>query len=127
MNAKQKVANGISLFKAETDNFSQVQASWRFYNNENVTIEALQEPILEDALNAINCEKSDYILCATDWSHVDYKHHHAKDDKIKRASAGASYASGYDLQSTLAMSAVTGGPIAIVPQEIRQKKLISYS
>ena len=124
MNAKQKVANGISLFKAETDNFSQVQAAWRFYNNENVTTKALQEPILVDALSAINSEESDYVLCATDWSHIDYKHHHAKEDKIKRRSAGASYALGYDLQSSLAISAVTGEPIAPLVQNLKTTKKV---
>ena len=124
MNAKQKVANGISLFKAETDNFSQVQAAWRFYNNENVTTKALQEPILEDALSAIRSEKSAYVLCATDWSHIDYKHHHAKKDKIKRDSARGSFALGYDLQSSLAISAVTGAPIAPLVQNLKTAKKV---
>ncbi|MDQ7083692.1 MAG: hypothetical protein Q9M36_01640 [Sulfurovum sp.] len=37
MNTKHRSQSGMNLV-LETDGWSQVQASWRFYNNEEVTI-----------------------------------------------------------------------------------------
>ena len=119
MDAKQNIASGLSMFQQENDNFSQVQAAWRFYNNESVTTEALQEPIVSNAVAAINEEAGSYVIAATDWSHVDYKHHHAKQDRISKKSKANSEAQGYDLQSTLAVSTNNGAPIAPLVQNLK--------
>ncbi|MDQ7084807.1 MAG: hypothetical protein Q9M36_07670 [Sulfurovum sp.] len=57
----------------ETDGWSQVQASWRFYNNEEVTIPSLNDPIIAEVVEESNKRVGNYTLVAYDWSHLDYK------------------------------------------------------
>ncbi|CAA6813823.1 MAG: Unknown protein [uncultured Sulfurovum sp.] len=45
MSSKERATNGLKLLLGELEPFSQVQASWRFLNNDKVTIDGLFEPI----------------------------------------------------------------------------------
>ena len=40
-NSQHIVINGLKLLLKDTEQFAQVQAGWRFINNDNVTTEAL--------------------------------------------------------------------------------------
>ncbi|MDQ7084028.1 MAG: hypothetical protein Q9M36_03455 [Sulfurovum sp.] len=55
MNTKHKSQSGMNLV-LETDGWSQVQASWRFYNNEEVTIPSLNDPIIAEVVEESNKE-----------------------------------------------------------------------
>ena len=48
MSSKQRATNGLKLLLKDTKPFSQVQASWRFLNNDNVTTEVLFKPIFNN-------------------------------------------------------------------------------
>ena len=53
MNIKRKSQSGMSLV-IETEGWSQVQASWRFYNNEDVKFSSLNDPIIEEVVEQSN-------------------------------------------------------------------------
>ena len=80
MNHKQHSTNGLNLLIKDVKGYSQAQDAWRFYNNENVDIESLNNPILEKGIEAINNECDKYLLVAHDWSFIKKRHHTAKED-----------------------------------------------
>jgi hypothetical protein len=121
MNHKQNSTSGLNLLIKDVEGFSQAQAAWRFYNNENVDIPSLNNPIIQEGLREINELCEEYVLVANDWSHVDYRHHEAKKECIesKRNKEGYKKQRGYDLQSSLAMSDKTGKPIVPLVQNLK--------
>ncbi len=127
MNSKVNAKSGINLL-IKTEGMSQVQASWRFYNNENVDFTSLNNPILTHGLKAIEKQCDEYVLNAYDWSHLDYKHHHKKEGRVgKNKKSGQQL--GYDHQSSLTISDRTGEPIAPLAQnlKIEDKVLSTYN
>lgn len=82
MSHKQRALTGLNLLLKDVDGFSQAQAAWRFYNNPNVDIESLSDPLLKTGIQEIEKECKEYVLIAYDWSHLDYRGHHAKKDSL---------------------------------------------
>jgi hypothetical protein len=122
MNSKVNAKTGINLL-IQTEGMSQVQASYRFYNNENVDFSSLNSPIIKDGLEEIEKQCDEYVLNAYDWSHLDYKHHHEKEGRVgKKKKTGEQL--GYDHQSSLTISDKTGEPIAPLAQNLKIDKQI---
>lgn len=117
MNSKVNAKTGINLLM-KTEGMSQVQASYRFYNNESVDYATLNNPIIEDGLKEIEKECDEYLLNAYDWSHLDYKHHHAKQARVSKNKKSGQQL-GYDHQSCLSISDITGEPIAPLAQNLK--------
>jgi len=80
MSVKEKATNGLKLLLGDMKAFSQVQAAWRFFNNDNISIDSLFNSIFENLKceGDTHCDK--YILAISDWSHLDYKKHLSKKD-----------------------------------------------
>ncbi len=113
MNHKQNSTNGLNLLFKEVKGYSQAQAAWRFYNNAHVDIPSLSDPILAKGLEQIQHVCKEYLLVAHDWSLINYRNHTAKTDCIetRRSHSKNALSKGYDLQSALGISDVTGEPI----------------
>lgn len=127
MNSKVNAKSGINLL-IKTEGMSQVQASWRFYNNENVDFTSLNSLMITHGLEEIEKHCDEYVLNAYDWSHLDYKHHHSKEGRVgKNKKTGQQL--GYDHQSSLTISDRTGEPIAPLAQnlKIEDKVLSTYN
>ena len=122
MNHQQNNLSGLNLLLKDVKGFSQAQGAWRFYNNPNVDVESLNQPIIDTGVQEINQRCKEYVLIAYDWSHLDYRGHHAKEDciKYKRSISGDRQSKGYDFQSSLAISDVTGEPITPLIHMIKQ-------
>lgn len=119
MNSQHRATNGLKLLLKDTDQFSQVQAAWRFLNNDNVSTDALFEPIRDTLTTEIESQCSKYVLSMTDWSHIDYKHHDSKRELISENRKDNGVKKGLDLQTTLAVSDVTGEPIAPIAHNLK--------
>lgn len=126
MNHKQSSTNGLNLLIKDVEGFSQAQDAWRFYNNENVDTESLNNPIQEKGLEEIEKECKEYLLVAHDWSLVNYRNHTAKKDCIeeKRSNSKNAISKGYDLQSSLGISDITGKPITPLVHNLKTKNKI---
>jgi len=97
--------------------FSETQAAWRFYNNKNCDRKELMKPILAHGVaQSALCEN--YVLVPHDWSGLSYKKHTSKDD---RYGIHNETELGYELQSSLMLSDVHGGPIAPVAFNVLNK------
>lgn len=124
MSAKERATNGLKLLLGDSESFAQVQASWRFLNNENVTIEGLFEPIKENLKREIKEHCESYILAMSDWSHLDYKKHYSKRELISKNKKDNGKQLGYDLQTTLAVSDKSGEPIAPIVHNLKTSKKV---
>ena len=117
MNVKQNSQSGMSL-TVEADGWAESQAAWRFYNNDNVDILSLNDPIMEEVVKEINRRKGSFVLVPYDWSHVDYKKHTKKQELTSKKKKGDSKQIGYDLQSSLALDE-KGNPLGALAQNLK--------
>ena len=122
MSSQHAATNGLKLLLKDSEQFSQVQAAWRFLNNENVSTDALFEPIMDALRVGVKKQCSNFVLAMTDWSHIDYKHHNSKKELISENRKDTCVKKGLDLQTTLAVSDVTGEPIAPIVHNLKTTK-----
>ena len=125
MHTNNKLASGIKSQLNKDAAFAQTQAAWRFFNNENCTLIELNKPLLLAGHALCRDECNEYALFAHDWSHLSYGKHKSKEDtynSIKRSV-------GYELQTSLLLSDIHGGPLSVVAMNLKDKKQIhsSYS
>jgi hypothetical protein len=93
------------------DAATAAQAAWRFYKNSRTTTTRLAQPLLAAAGAAAAAACQRYALVAGDWSHLDYRSH---TDKLDRIQIGQKEEIGYELFSQLLVSDQDGRPLAPV-------------
>lgn len=124
MSVKESATNGLKLLIKDSKAFSQVQASWRFLNNNNVTINSLFSAISENLESEIDTHCDKYLLAMSDWSHLDYKKHTSKKELISKNKKDNCKQLGYDLQTTIGVSDRTGEPIAPIVHNLKTSKRV---
>ncbi len=107
----QALAAGIAALPDTRSSASYTQAAWRFLNNPRVTLPELARPLLSAAgpLLDEHCER--YGLVMHDWSRVNFGGHASKVDRRQMTHKTDV---GYDLQSSVLVSDVSGKPLAPV-------------
>ena len=111
MNSNDALSSGLRPLPTEITSFASTQAAWRFYKNDSVTLQKLQEPLLQAAHDNAVTHCKDYALIIHDWSRLNYRKHQSKLDKYQISHETDV---GYDLQSSLLISDKTGLPLAPV-------------
>ena len=91
-----------------------MQAAWRFFQNEAVTLQALVEPLLDAGLRGAAASASDYALVVHDWSKLRYDHAHKQD--LVKLPGQENW--GYDLSVALLVDAADGVPLAPMDLEL---------
>ncbi len=124
ISVKERATNGLKLLIKNVELFSQVQASWRFFNNNSVTVEALFDKISENLETEIDTHCDKYLLAMSDWSHLDYKKHTSKKELISKNKKDNCKQLGYDLQTTIAVSDKSGQPIAPIVHNLKTSKKV---
>lgn len=92
-----------------------MQAAWRFYGNERISLPQLCEPLVECARTDIPEACDRRVLVALDWCGLHFSSHPTRDDRVLLAQ---SRDLGYDVLTALAISD-RGAPIAPVCVELR--------
>lgn len=110
----QSVSAGVQALSDGCSSFAYTQAAWRFFRHERVTLPVLYEPLVKAGLSGID-ECQTYGLVIHDWSRLHYGRHTSKEDKIQMSHQ---WDIGYELQSSLLISDVTGQPIAPLVQNL---------
>jgi len=118
INAQQRATNGLKILLG-TPQMTQVQATWRFLNNPNVTIQELYEPIKEHLEKEIITQCHKYVLALEDWSHLDYKKHTSKKELKSENRKDNGMKIGYDYQGAIAASDITGEPIGVLDHNLK--------
>jgi len=109
----KSTAPGPRALPTATSAFAATQAAWRFWNNPGVTLPALAQPLLDCAGTAVAQDCQRYTLVIHDWSHLDYRSHTSKHDRVRGANDRDV---GYDAHVAVAVSDSAGRPLAPVYQ-----------
>lgn len=125
MNNNNELASGVKTQLNNDVAFSQTQAAWRFLNNERVTLRELSAPLLKAGHELCAEESDEHVLVAHDWSHLSYGAHKSKKDTYNTIRRNL----GYELQTSLLLSASHGGPLAVIAMSLKDKNQLyrSYS
>ena len=91
-----------------------MQAAWRFFQNEAVSLQALVEPLWISGCRGAAASASDYVLLVQDWSKLRYDHAHKKD--LVKLPGQENF--GYDLSVALLVDAADGVPLAPMDLEL---------
>ena len=118
--AHMKVANRTAHGPLALPEFGEAatacQASWRFLNNERVTLQALAEPLREVGRKGCCRSESPFVLLAHDWCKLNYASHASKEDLLQLTHETDI---GYDLTTALLIEAHTG--ITLAPMQVHLK------
>lgn len=126
MHTVPRTATGPALGIGPTPGFAVTQATWRFLNNDDVTLPALVEPLRQEGRQAIAAaqQKRDalaatqapFALLVHDWCKLDYRRHTSKRDVVQLTHQTDV---GYELTTALLVDAEQGWPLA--PMELHLK------
>jgi hypothetical protein len=111
------LAAGVHALPGAASSLAATQAAYRFFNNPNVTLADVAEPMIELARGAASTDCDEYLLVAQDWSQVMYPEQDSKQDRISLSSRNVP--EGYELHTALLVSDRTGDPLAPLEMSLR--------
>lgn len=114
MNNSETLSAGLKAMPDKISSFASTQAAWRFYANDQVSLQTLQEPLTAAAHEGVVSLCQNYALCIHDWSRLAYKHANKPDTYAITHDTDV----GYDLQTSLLVSDRNGEPLAPVAQRL---------
>lgn len=115
MNCATALAAGAKALPDGVQAFAHTQALWRFLANERVTPEGLSGPLLAATREAVTADGGTYVLSLADWSRVNYGGHVSKRDRLQITHETDI---GYELQSSVLVSAQDGAPLGVPAQNL---------
>jgi len=107
----QALAAGIAALPDTRSSAAYTQAAWRFLNNERVGLSELAKPLLSAAPGLLDAHCERYGLVMHDWSRLNFAKHTRKADRLQMTHQTDV---GYELQSAVLVSDVSGKPLAPV-------------
>lgn len=115
LRAVSGLAAGVASLPSAGSAFAATQAAWRFLNNERVSFPALVEPLREAGRRGVAESQAKFVLLAHDWCKLGY----AAGSKRDLVQLTHQTDIGYELTTTLLISAGDGCPLA--PMEMHLK------
>jgi hypothetical protein len=112
MNQRLSTASQAKL--GTESSFAATQAAWRFYANENTTLETLSAPLIEASIDGVETHCRDYALVVHDWSVLNYNSHDSKAER-KRLRSNSQ---GYELQTSVVLSDNNGLPLGVLAHNL---------
>lgn len=116
MRAAPALAAGVASLPSISSSFAGTQAAWRFLNNERVTLAALAEPLREAGRRAADASQAPFVLLVHDWSKLGFSHSSTKGDVVQLTHDSDI---GYELTTSLLVSAEGGTPLAPMEMHLR--------
>jgi hypothetical protein len=114
MHVAHECAAGVASLPDGGAAMAATQAAWRFLNNERVTLPALVEPLREVGRDRTEQLSAPFVLLAHDWCKLSF-------DDLKRDAVQITHESdvGYELTTSLLISAADGSPLAPMEMHLR--------
>lgn len=109
MSTCQSLATGVRVRLTKTSEKAAAKGASRFYDNDDVSLRDLGEPLMKRAREAVKKHCQAYALCAQDVSPLHYTNHPSKTDRRVMYSRDDL---GYELQTALLISDQDGAPLA---------------
>ena len=116
-----KLHPGLSALPGLNDSFASVQAAWRFYGNERITLPVLVEPLQEAAQRWRQRSESAPGLVVHDWSSLKYPGHKSKKDQARLSKDNDR---GYELSTALLVDGDSGDPVAALEMRLLAAKKV---
>lgn len=107
----QALAAGIGALPDTRSSAAYTQAAWRFLNNERVGLTQLAKPLLSAVPGLLDAHCERYALVMHDWSRLNFGKHSRKADRLRMTHKTDV---GYELQSSVLVSDVSGKPLVPV-------------
>src|SRR5262245_42259902 len=120
LHAAGPLTPGVAPPPAEHSALAAIQAAWRFYHNDRVTLPALVEPLHQVAAQWRERTVA-WALVVHDWSVLSYPTHASKAD---RARLGPAHSKGYDLTALLLVDGNDGSPVAPLELSLRAARAV---
>ena len=118
MKSAAPLVAGVGALPSLTRPFAATQAAWRFYNNERVELCELVEPLRAYVREQLLASPVAFVLIAHDWCKVSFPGHRFRKDLAELPNASNI---GYELTTSLAISAEDGAPLAAVEMHMQTK------
>ncbi len=119
--AASPLAAGVGGLPDTTQAFAATQAAWRFYHNERVELRELVTPLRDYARQQTRLSQASFVLLAHDWCKLSYPGHAFRQDMAELSNDSDV---GYELATSLAISAENGAPLAPVEMHMKTKHAI---
>jgi len=116
LSAAHQLATGLRALPGIGQAFASTQAAWRFWRNNQVSLQSLVAPLISAAREQIPITCQGYVLCAHDWTVLTYTKHTSK--KELKTIGGRAKGLGYELQTALLISDSDGGPLGVAVQSL---------
>lgn len=121
LHSANKLASGISALPGLRSTFAATQATWRFLNNDRVTLPALAEPLREVGLERAKASDAPFVMLVFDWCKLTFEH--AKEDQAQLTHKTDV---GYELTTALLVNGANGAPLAPMEMLLKTRdKLLS--
>lgn len=114
LHAAPKLAAGVASLPSAGSAFAATQGAWRFFNNERVSLPALIEPMREVGRRRAATTKAGFVLLAHDWCKLSFD-----GDKEDFVQITHETDLGYELTTSLLISADNGEPLAPMEMHLR--------
>jgi hypothetical protein len=115
LHAVSELASGVASLPSTQSAFAATQAAWRFFNNERVSFAALIEPLRAAGRSCALDSQASFVLLAHDWCKLRY----AEDSKRDVVQLTHDTDIGYELTTSLLISADDGRPLAPMEMQLR--------
>jgi hypothetical protein len=109
-----ELAAGVAALPGAGTAFAATQGTWRFLNNERVTLSALAAPLRQVGVERCRKLTSEFVLLVHDWSKVSFDD--AKSDLVQLTHDTDI---GYELTTALLVSPDDGAPLAPMEMHLR--------
>ena len=116
LRAAPELAAGVASLPSAGSAFAATQATWRFLNNDRVSLPALVQPLRQVAVCGCKDMQSPFVILAHDWCKLGFNHPNRKRDLTQLTHETDV---GYELTTALLVSADDGRPLA--PMELHLK------
>ncbi len=116
MKVSNRTAHGPLALPEFGEAATACQATWRFLNNERVTLQLLAEPLRKVGRDGCCESESPFVLLAHDWCKLNYASHASKEDLLQLTHETDI---GYDLTTSLLIEAHTG--VTLAPMQVHLK------
>ena len=113
------LAPGVPSLPDSCSAFAATQGAWRFLNNDRVTLPALVEPLRDVGRSRAATTKAAFALLVHDWSKLCYRPGRASGGKTDVLQLTHATDRGYDLTTSLLVSADDGSPLAPMEMHCR--------
>jgi hypothetical protein len=107
---------GLAALPGLAEGFASVQAAWRFFGNDSLSLAVLAEPLQQLAQSWRQRQPHAWGLVIHDWSALTYPTHTGKTDQAR---LGHGNSRGYELATALLVEGCHGDPVAAVEMRLR--------